>query len=267
MKPMLFCNTEWEWKDLPNPMFLQPKLDGIYVTKVNGNPETRQQKPVPNLHVRELLKSHMKNGMIGEFMLLDPNAKFQDVTSAFMSRDGEPEFMIMLFDWWSKNKLAPYYQRYNRLVEWHSEFKYPGLLSVVSGHRVTEKHEFNEIEKKYMYLPGCEGLIIRDLYGLYKQGRCTKAERNVFKHVFMRAGIATCQEIIGNKTYPDRAGAIMAYSKQYGAFKVGSGFTEADLKEMHNYPERFKSRQFAYKYKRDSVKHKPRQPIFIQWKQ
>lgn len=262
-KPMTFVNKSYRFADLPKPMIAQPKFDGVFVMKNKGKAMSRQMKPVQNRYVAAYIEQHLRNGMQGEFILSDPMATFQDVTSAIMSRDGEPDFYLALFDWHT-GPYEAYVLRLRKLRDYVGNQDTHQLL-VPETHLIETLEELQRIESRYCGIPGCEGLVLRDPNGSYKFGRCTIAERNVFKHVFSVSDTAVVHQCLDNKTHPDRCGALMAYNNRFGAIKVGSGLDAETLIDMKQHPERYIGRMFTFKYKPDSVKDKPRQPIFTSW--
>jgi DNA ligase-1 len=48
------------------PVLATPKIDGIRVLKVGGKVVTRQFKPLPNNHIREMLEQYLPDNIDGE---------------------------------------------------------------------------------------------------------------------------------------------------------------------------------------------------------
>ena len=114
IKPMLA--TEANFNKLRYPIFAQPKLDGIRVIVKDGVVYSRSLKPIPNKHVQSLFRN--LHGADGELIVGDVTAQdvFQKTTSGVMSKEGEPDVTLYVFDMWNQTGKT-YESRYNTLLE------------------------------------------------------------------------------------------------------------------------------------------------------
>jgi len=136
-----------------------------------------------------------------------------------------------------------------------------------------------------MVAQGHEGLILRDPEGLYKQGRSTPAEQGMIKvkmfsdseavvlnvvELMHNDNEATTSEIgltkrsshKANKRHSGMMGALQVRDIHTGVeFEIGTGFTEADRRELWVAPPI--GNLVKYKYFAYGVKDKPRHPVFL----
>src|SRR3990170_6734133 len=105
-KPML-AGTIKDLKEIRYPVLCTPKLDGIRALKIDGKLVSRNFKPIPNVHIRQLIESQLPDGVDGE--LICTGKSFQQTTSAVMSEDGQRQVDYYIFDWVMKGGLqTPY---------------------------------------------------------------------------------------------------------------------------------------------------------------
>ena len=90
IQPLLAKKAEYD--KIQYPVLATPKLDGIRCLMVEGVAMSRTMKPIPNQFVQEELAG--LNGLDGELMV---KGDFNAVSSAIMSRDGEPDFFFHVF--------------------------------------------------------------------------------------------------------------------------------------------------------------------------
>ena len=98
-RPML-AGTCKDVESLSYPVAVSPKLDGIRCTIVNGVPQTRSGKPIPNHFIRNTLTNPLLDGLDGELIIgkpTDPDV-YRTTNSAVMSLDGTPTFSFHVFD-------------------------------------------------------------------------------------------------------------------------------------------------------------------------
>lgn len=181
---------------LEYPVFATPKLDGIRVLKVGGKVVTRKFKELPNADVRAKLQFILKDGMDGEIMLR--HGTFNEIQSAIMSFDGEPDYIFYIFDY-VKDKLEnPYVERMKDLEIWWNQvyLKFKAFekmgIAVVDPENFRDKirplfpKQINDVQELLAYekqclLEGCEGIMIRSANGKYKCGRSTEKEGILLK--------------------------------------------------------------------------------------
>lgn len=280
--------------------YLQPKLDGIRCIMMGTRAVSRTLKDIPNRYIRQYLKEAFKDynkGIFrgypdGELMLKNPNATFQEITSAVMSEDGEPDFCYQLFDTAMDSK--QFYDRYSILETFvKGDFnEYDEQERLVLVHKVFRMSVCDILAfEDFTLQNGYEGVILRWTYGTYKFGRSTLNEGYLLKMKTFKDAEAEVLDLIpkfhnANKLetselgYAKRSsskanliqletlGAIKARGIN-GEFKnvefdVGSGFTAKEAKTiwLSHQIQSLKGKIFTYTYQPKGSKDKPRCPIF-----
>lgn len=179
-KPMLAKDGEPE--TLEFPIWVQPKLDGIRISIVDGRPVTRTLKDVPNKSVREMLSNPVLNGLDGEIMVGDPTAEdaYRTTNSFVMAQDKVDEpWVFYIFDKWDLEH--PFTHRSSYLNEFFYNLDHnPGAgvpewyphVKPLPTHRVDTIGALDQLEANYTR-QGFEGVIART-NSLYKFGRSGK---------------------------------------------------------------------------------------------
>lgn len=159
------------------PVLVTPKIDGIRVLKVDGKVVTRQFKPLPNVYIRELLEKHLPDNVDGE--VVTPG-NFNDVQSAVMSIEGEPEFTFYGFDYVKSDLNKPYKLRIYDLDTQFYKLQTPFKVVALVPEMIFTIEELLWYEQKCVD-GGFEGVMIRDPQGKYKCGRSTEKEQILLK--------------------------------------------------------------------------------------
>lgn len=280
MKPMLAAAATVA--NIPYPVFVSPKLDGIRALIVNGKVLSRSLKPIPNRHVQKVFGQKKYNGLDGELIVGDPTAKdvFQKTSSGVMSIGGEPKVRFHVFDDFS---LADYPFE-TRIAESIARTRKDFNLVPVFHTVVRNKEQLLQAEEKFVN-GGFEGLMARVPRGLYKEGRSTlkqgwllklkrftdsEAEIISVKPLMHNSNEATVNEL-GQKTRSSKKagkearemlGAIEVQDVETQiTFEIGTGFTEKQRKQL--WLEDLEGRIVKYKYQKVGVKDKPRFPVFL----
>ena len=160
IKPLLATKAEYD--KIQYPVLASPKLDGIRCLMVEGVAMSRSMKPIPNKHVQQELKAF--HGLDGELMI---QGDYNEVQSAIMSRDGEPDFTYHVFDCFA-NHTETYEQRIQSIKD--AEFDWHHRIEILEQRVIC-----NESELDY-YVSDCisrgyEGVMIRNSQAKYKFGR------------------------------------------------------------------------------------------------
>ena len=279
--PLLAATLE-DLSTLKFPVLATPKLDGIRVLKINGQAVTRKFKPIPNVHIRELLEKHLPDGVDGEVMT---SGTFNDIQSKVMSFDGEPEFSFYVFDFVYDDLNTPYWSRVAdmiRVVYTKAPFEIVLLEPV----------EINSIEELLLFEERClsqghEGVMIRQPDGKYKCGRSTPKEQILMKLKRFHdseAQIVGFEEKMHNENKQekdefglskrstkkdglipaDTLGALIVEDLKTGVkFGLGSGFTDELKKEIWSHRKKYKNKIIKYKYQSVGAKDAPRFPVFL----
>ena len=168
-KPMLSGKAPDDLTKLKYPVAVSPKLDGFRAIVIDGVVMSRNLKPIRNEYVQELFGKHEYNGFDGELIVGNPTSKscFRDTSSGVTSRDGEPDVKFYVFDncfvtdTWEE-----------RFATISTELDY---IRKVEHYHVWYEEEVSCFEEEFLD-QGYEGLMIRDPYGPYKEGRSTARE-------------------------------------------------------------------------------------------
>jgi DNA ligase 1 len=302
-KPMLAGPTEDRAK-LKFPLIASPKLDGIRCILKAHQAVSRKFLPIPNEHIQDILQTIVgvrAPGLLdGELMLDDPTATFQEVTSAVMSHDGEPEFRYWVFDTVNHPDMLdePYYARLGRLISWHTRLpasvrRYVKLVPTLQCKDLSQLERF-EVK---MLADGYEGLCLRSLEGPYKEGRSTFKEGYLLKlkqFVDAEAVIVGFEEAEANtnaatkdetghtkrsqakagKVGKDTLGAFLVQPiERYGKgpagefpglFRIGTGIglTARLRQEIWDNRKKYTGKIIKYRYQAQGTKDAPRIPSF-----
>lgn len=275
-KPMLSGKAPEDLSALRYPLLASPKLDGIRCVIRDGRALSRKLKPIPNDYIRAKLEATLPEGMDGELLLRDWTAPFKEVSSAVMSKAGEPDFTYGAFDLLpAEGPAVPFARRYSAL-EWvvgeRTRHGADWLLRV----RHFEIEDANELQH---FLQDClehgfEGVMVRDMQGPYKFGRSTVREGYLLKVKNFDDEEA---EVIGweplrkneNELETDELGHAKRSTAKDGLvelpllgalhcrfddgaeFSVGTGFTEADRIAY------YEMAQGSGPWPRAKIKHQP----------
>lgn len=197
-KPLLAATADADLSKLRYPVLASPKLDGIRCVMRDGKALSRKLKPIPNDFVRNWCESCLPDGLDGELMLRDHRTPFNEVSSAIMSKAGEPDFVFMAFDLldgqrWKEPEAIPFEQRLVGIRDiirrrdrqgsgvGGQQFPSAGprLIEVPQEH-VTSEDELRAIVARHLDA-GYEGTMVRDPNGIYKFGRSTLKEGILLK--------------------------------------------------------------------------------------
>lgn len=224
-KPMLAGKAPEDLSTLTYPLIVSPKLDGIRCLRYFGQAVSRTLKLIPNDYIRAQLNEYrIPDGFDGELLLRDKTALFKDVSSAVMSRSGEPDFVYAVFDWASRTDLFS-----SRLKavhqEWLANVKTWTRVEIVEHRQVNSADKLLALHVAWLEM-GYEGTMIRSLHGPYKQGRSTTREGYLLKlknFVDEEAMVIGVEEMMHNTNEAtlDELGHTKRSSAKAG--KVGKG--------------------------------------------
>ena len=185
IKPFLASKIT-DYSKLKYPLWMSPKLDGIFVIISNGVVYSRSGKPIASDHVQETFGHKAYNNISGELIYGEPNAKdvFNKTTSFVRSR-ATPVGMdnkackLYVFDY--VNDVMQYVSRHKEAGELcinASYFNVPMYLVVQTC--VNNEKEMLAMEQKYLD-DGFEGGMLCDPNALYKHGRATEKSQALMK--------------------------------------------------------------------------------------
>ena len=297
-KPMKADNKPFDaqkvWEHLP--VWGSIKLDGIRMIVHDGVGYSNSLKPLPNKDLqRKVFKSRRKlQGFDGEIIIGDPAADncYSKTFTAVMTEEGEFDHQFYAFDIWSHS--GSYRER-------HTYMQFIGGTldsvdqSLAAWFHVLEQEQLSNMVDVYAYAElnfnrGHEGSILRDPKTLYKNGRATATQGQLYKMkkwVDTECKITGFEELMHNDNAPtlnemgythrsahkdnkrpgDTLGAIWGegkfddgrpYRVKIGTFK---GFTKTELKAIWDERERHLGRLFKFKYMDIGIKDAPRHPV------
>lgn len=285
MKPLLAATIK-DVHDIQFPVYASPKLDGVRCLIKDGVAVSRSLKPIPNLHVQALLGKPELEGMDGELILGDPTDPrcFNKTQSAVMSIDGEPDITYHVFDVHDRPDL-PFHQRLFSALAATLEC---GLyVQGVPHHEVRDADQLLQLERGWL-AEGHEGVMVRDINGIYKYGRSTLKQGILLKlkqFVDAEAQVTGFEELMHNENvattdalgHTERSscqeglvpagtlGALVVQDLETGvSFKIGTGFSALDRdtiwarRDTDLVGSLVKYKSFAV-----GVKEAPRFPVFI----
>lgn len=225
-KPMLAGKAPEDLSTLTYPLIVSPKLDGIRCLRYFGQAVSRTLKLIPNDYIRAQLNEYqIPDGFDGELLLRDKTALFKDVSSAVMSRSGEPDFVYAVFDW-ATAEPSGFSSRLESVHQtWLANIKAWPHVEIVEHRQVNSADELLKLHVAWLEM-GYEGTMIRSLHGPYKQGRSTTREGYLLKlknFVDEEAEVIGVEEMMHNTNEAtlDELGHTKRSSAKAG--KVGKG--------------------------------------------
>ena len=160
------------------PRLVSPKLDGIRAIKQGGILLSASMKPIRNKFVQERFKD-VPDGFDGELILGKPTDPlvYRKTNSAVMTIKGEPDVDFYVFDFFAPG--IPFKDRLSMVVKL--------MMDMENTHVKLVRHDIctsgQILESMYLDFldQGYEGIVIRDIYGPYKEGRSTVKQGWLFK--------------------------------------------------------------------------------------
>ena len=283
MKAMSKSLTDKDAKLLNYPVVGSPKLDGIRALVIDSQVLSSTLKPIGNKHIQMCLGKKIYNGLEGELIVGDPcdPDSFNNTTGAVRRSSGEPDFKFYVFDNFNEPSLS-YKDRFL-----NDSIKYAILphIMVVEQTKIDTFHELLLFEEMVVN-KGYEGAMIRSFDGVYKEGRTTLREQNIFK----RKPVSDAEaKIMGfneqmtnnneqtlnelgkhvrsshkeNKTPAGTLGSLILKCDLWDEpFSCGSGMTDEFKQEIWDNQDNYKELIVVFKYQAYGSRDKPRQPIF-----
>jgi len=283
-KPLL-AHTIEDTSKLEYPVLASCKLDGIRCVVIDGVALSRSLKPIRNTYVQKCIGRPEYNGLDGELIVGDIFAEdcYRATSSGVMSADGEPDFKFHVFD----QTDLPNHHFEARFDDMEARFgieeDHPHLC-IVNHYWVGSENELLAIETELLER-GAEGVMVRSPAGLYKQGRSTAKEGILgklkrfqdaeykivgFEERMHNANPAT-KNALGEterSTHQENLvprgdlGSIVVELSPGVTFNCGSGFNDAQRREMWDNRLDYLGKYAKIKSFAIGVKDLPRFPIF-----
>lgn len=186
-KPQLA--EDWNPEKVKFPVMVQPKVDGVRGLNLFGRLSARSLRPFDNKHATLFFSQGAFLGLDGEMAAEhETNESLcRLTTSALNTIAGEPWLMWHVFDYLRPDTVElPYHIRYDMLVKRVEEIKayHPELgahLHLMPS--VNHVHDMTTLECLIQDFAeaGYEGTIIRNPFGLHKNGRSSPAHRGLLR--------------------------------------------------------------------------------------
>ncbi len=251
--------------DLKFPLAVSDKRDGLRCI-VGDLPQygpcglSRNFTPTRNKYVAKSVGELFPTDFDGELQVKTERGKeaaFRDTASGIQAFEGEPNYIFSVFDW-GYSLTEPYERRVEKIKRWFDTEAGPEARlhgAVLDFTIVKNMAQLLTAERKAL-AAGFEGLILRDLTGVYKCGRSTLREGGMIKWVrkqrFECAVVGFVEEMANNneaqknpfgrtkrssakenKTAKNRLGALKVKMVEapHTEFEVGTGF-DATLRQQ-----------------------------------
>jgi len=226
------------------PVLVSPKLDGIRAIRRPDGLFSQRGLLIPNRHVQAWARAHVPIGIDGELILKCWTAPYREVSSAIMSRYGEPDFRLAAFDMVLDG--TPFKERIRRVWDVVKNQQSPALLGVPHT-MVNSAEELSALHEQHC-AEGFEGSMVRDPDGPYKHGKSTPTEGYLWKLKGFHdeeASVYGVEEEMENLNDKDERGKRTSHKDgKFGLgtlgkilcrfvsdgteFRCGSGFTDAE---------------------------------------
>lgn len=300
--------------DIPFPVLASPKIDGVRAMR-HDLVMSRSMKPIPNRFVQDILGMGALRGLDGELTVgpaTHPNC-MQNTTSGVMAIDKTPLFQFHVFDRFDRPDM-PFHDRLalaghqvheiqlawsgsaarqqwiNKAVEARLDGYPTGPIVgdcpiVLVPHVRIENLEQLAAYEAERLAEGWEGVMVRSMHGLYKQGRSTPREGGLLK---IKRFTDDEAEIIGfveementnekvtnelgrskrsshkaGKVGKGTLGAFILRNKAGVEFQCGSGINDALAATVWANQDRYMGQLVTYKSFLIGVKDAPRHPVF-----
>jgi DNA ligase-1 len=277
-------------QNLPYPLYVSPKYDGIRALPKEGSVKSRSYKDLPSWQVQDLFSPFQD--LDGEIIVGNPMDfdVYNRTQSHVMSFDKPADNISMFaFDWTREGAAnIPFEERLQetrRLVDNYNLTARKGLLVAVP-HKIAENlGELLEIENEWVGL-GFEGVMMRGRRGRYKHGRATYNEGIIYKlkrfiddegviEGFEEAMInmnELTEDELGYAKRSDHqenkvpAGRVGKFWVRYQGERISvapGNFTHAELIHIWNNRSKYAGKILKFRYFGHGVKNLPRHPRAI----
>lgn len=284
-KPMLAVAMDSP-DNLKYPVLASPKLDGIRcLIHPELGPVSRKFKPIPNVHIRNMLNmaGPAAFGLDGELVTLNDDGSirtFNEIQGDVMRKDGMPRYKFLVFDSfrnpgvWFNQRLVMAKQQLRLL---------PDEFELVEHTMVTTPDGLRKLDEQHV-AAGYEGTMTRDPNGPYKQGRSTlkqglllklkqwaDAEGVVtgFEERMHNANAQETDELGHAKRSSSKDGLVPAgtlgavvLDTEWGELRVGSGYNDELRDHVWRNLDHYLGAIVTFKYQPSGMQDKPRFPIF-----
>ena len=271
------------------PLIAFPKIDGFRCV-LQDKPLTSRLSPFPNRHFMKEASGLLSRGLLdGEVTVGKRRGEgvLQRTSSGLTSQEGEPDWHMWAFDCVAteKAKQMGFSCRYEEAEALVSELSHP-RIHLLKSRIITSLLELERyIQNKLNW--GYEGIMVRSIDGLYKEGKSTINQGWLLKikpfkdfeakitgyYEEMHNTNEAQREITGKlkrssakagKVGKSRLGGFIGIDTQTGVeVRVGGGFTEAQRISFWEIRDQYIGQLMTCKKQEVGEKDKPRHPTFI----
>lgn len=263
------------------PVLATVKLDGIRAVKIGGKLSSRTLKPIPNKSI-QARATKLPEGF--DMELWAAELSFEEISSIVMSEEHECSDKIEFHVLDKYDCSYNYSQRIQIIKQWSHEYvEQTSDIKIYCPVQCNDSKMLRDYFFQIERLNG-EGICFRTPDSPYKQGRSTLKEQYLVKlcrFLTAEATIIEFEEALENSNCSkynavglmDRAshqhnlhpknmlGALVVRDRLGREFKVGSGFTDKQRREIWLQRDKYLGKQITYKSK-GGEKTLPRCPIF-----
>ena len=266
------------------PLYVSLKLDGIRCLVKDGKALTASLKPLPNRFTREFLERPEFEGFDGELLLREP-CDFNLISSAFMSQDGEPDFVYHVFDYHDKGSIS-FEARLACLLQDNTFEQFAHRCKRVAHVKAINMYQFHLMEF-FALEHNYEGTMSRRPDLPYKFGKASikqghllkrkpmdkaeaiiygfeEGEQNTNEATLNERGLTTRSSAKDGKVPNGTLGKLLVRNKRFGDFKIGTG-KGLDFplrKKIWENQEAHVGRIIQFSFQEMGTIDKPRIPIF-----
>ncbi len=270
---MLAYNGELDIeKDIRYPIYASVKIDGVRLYKWKDAWHTRKDKESINPHILdELDKMDYENGVDGELYVMDMD--FSDGQSIIRGNAPINPSMKVAYCEFDKITHGGYDERFVNFEHFACNVSKVSYIypRKIQNYRIKSPEELRDLQELYS---NEEGLVLRSINGIYKQGRSTLAEQymlKLFKWEEAEATIVGFNELMINKDTSTKRkinmrgsgllGSFIVRTEKWGTFNLSGNLTEQQRYDYHQ-DYSLLGKKVKFKYKPYGTKDKPRHPIF-----
>lgn len=291
MRPMKGVKVEdKELHKIIWPMWGSPKMDGIRCEMWRLQCLSASLKRIPNRFVRSVLEGNLEfEGFDGELCLRDLSIPFNDVQSAIMSQDGEPDFVYLVFDyipWGGTSVNTMFTDRLNCLLADGTFDQYSDRIARVPHVYLEDVDQMKAYEEKCLN-EGYEGIMLRRPDLPYKFGKASINQQNMLKRKPVvesecivygfeeqqentneleqnEMGLAKRSSSKEGKVGKGTLGKFLVWNEKFGEFKIGTGrgLTKELRQLIWDNVEDYFGKVINFVYQEIGTVDKPRQPIY-----